>query len=326
MTDPRLRPDQVRELRAMLVSTAQSETASAPKPVSPPRARAAWRLGLGAVAVGAVATVVAVVAAVAPHGKPAAPVEASAMLRDAADVTSDPQLADGQFLKLATSASYLALTTVDGRVETTIGYLESQLREVYLPADSGDRPVAQTTYVAPTVFFGDGAQEFAAREWNGQSSTSVASVAQPVSDPDDATRPVEDLSGMPRDPAALLQYLVDYRYQAGSSDENVFAHVVDLLRSGTVKSELRAALYRALALMPAVVVTDQQAVLDGRMGTAVGLHGDVGDTRQEIVIDPATGEYIGVRLVTIDGFGEIPPGTALEATAVSATVVNSVPR
>ena len=321
MTDPGLRPDQVREMRSMLVSATRSEPAAAARP------RAAWRIGWGAAAVGALAAVVGVVNVVAPHGRPAAPtVEASAMLRGAAEATSDPKLADGQFLKLATSASYLALTTVDGRVETTIGYLESQLREVYLPADSGARPVAQTTYVAPTVFFGDGAQEFAAREWNGQSSTSVASAAQPVSAPDDATRPVEDQSAMPRDPAALLQYLVDYRYQAGTSDENVFAHVVDLLRSGNVKSDLRAALYRALALMPAVVVTDEQATLDGRVGTAIGLHGDVGDTRQEIIIDPASGEYIGVRLVTVDGFGEIPPGTALEATAVSATVVNSVPR
>lgn len=316
MTDPRLRPDQVSAMRAMLVSVSEGE------PVAKPRV--ARRIGFGAVAVGAIAAVVAVVNIVDPTGKPAAPtVDASVMLRDAATATSDPEVADGQFLKLATSATYLALTTVDGSRETTIGYLESQLRELYLPADSASPPVAQTTYVAPTVFFGEGAQEFAAREWSGQPE---ASVALPVSAPDDATRPVEDQSAMPREPAALLDYLTAYRYQAGSSDENVFAHVVDLLRVGNVKSDLRAALYRALALMPAVVVTEQQATLDGRVGTAIGLQGDVGDTRQEIIIDPTSGEYIGVRLVTINGFGEIPPGTALEATALSTTVVNSVPR
>ena len=310
-------------MRDMLVSAVEPALAAKPRSDRRLRLRIA---GLGAVGVAAIAALVAVVNVVAPSGRPAAPtVEAAAMLRDAADATSDPELADGQFLKLATSASYLALTTVDGSVDTTIGYLESQVREVYVPADSTDRPVAQTTYVAPTVFFGAGAQEFAAREWNGQASTSVASAALPVADPD-ATRPVEDQSAMPRDPAALLRYLTDYRYQAGSSDENVFAHVVDLLRAGNVKSDLRAALYQALALMPAVVVTDSQASIDGRVGTAVGLRGDAGDTRQEIIIDPATGEYIGVRLVTIAGFGEIPPGTTLEATAVSTTVVNSVPR
>lgn len=316
MTDPRLHPAQVRAMRAMLVSATEAE------PVAKPRV--ARRIGFSAVAVGAIAAVVAVVNIVVPTGKPAVPpAQASVMLRDAAKATTDPQVSDGQFLKLATSATYLALTTVDGRRDTAIGYLDSQLREVYLPSDSAGQPVAQTTYVAPTVFFGEGAQEFAAREWTGQSA---ASVALPVSAPDDATRPVEDQSAMPRDPAALLAYLSEFRYQAGSSDENVFAHVVDLLRAGNVKSDLRAALYRALALMPGVVVTEQQATLDARTGIAIGLQGDVGDTRQEIIIDPTSGEYIGVRLVTINGFGEIPPGTALEATALSTTVVNSVPR
>lgn len=332
MTDPELRPDQVRAMRAMLASVAQEHARpERTRPAGTRTRRAGFRpLAIGAVAVAAIAALVAVVNVAAPSGESADPsARASAMLREAADATSDPHLADGQFLRLATSASYLALTTVDGDTGTTIGYLESQLREVYLPADTAERPVAQTTYVAPTVFFGAGAQEFAAREWSGQSQASVASAAVPVAVPDsepDATRPVEDLAAMPREPAALLRYLTDYRYQAGSSDENVFAHVVDLLRAGGLKSDLRAALYRALAMMPAVVVTDRQATLDGRVGTAIGLHGDAGDTRQEIIIDPASGEYIGVRLVTIDGFGEIPPGTILEATAVSTTVVNSVPR
>ncbi|GAB3605367.1 hypothetical protein GCM10027413_07760 [Conyzicola nivalis] len=317
MSDPRLRPEQVNAMRFMLVSAAERSA----KPDRAPRI--VRRVGFGALAAGALAAVVAAVTVVVPAGRPADPsAGASTMLREAAKATDDPEVGDGQFLRLATSASYLALTTVDGRVETTIGYLESQLREVYLPADETGRPVAQTTYVEPTVFFGDGAQEFAAREWSGQSDV----VAVPVSQQADATRPVEDQSAMPRDPAALLAYLTEFRYQAGSSDENVFAHVVDLLRAGNVKSDLRAALYEALALMPSVVITEQQASLDGRVGTAIGLQGTEGDTRQEIIIDPTTGEYIGVRLVTISGFGEIPPGTPLEYTALSTSVVNQVPR
>jgi hypothetical protein len=317
MSDPRLRQEQVDAMRSMLVSAVEAPAARTRTP------RVATRIGFGALAAGAIAAVVTAVTVVAPSNPPVDPsAEASTMLREAAAATDDPEVGDGQFLRLATSASYLALTTVDGRVETTIGYLESQVREVYLPADESGRPLAQTTYVEPTVFFGDGAQEFAAREWSGQSDV----VAVPVSQQADATRPVEDQSAMPRDPAALLAYLTEFRYQAGSSDENVFAHVVDLLRAGNVKSDLRAALYQALALMPSVVITEQQATLDGRVGTAIGLRGTEGDTRQEIIIDPSTGEYIGVRLVTISGFGEIPPGTPLEYTALSTTVVNEVPR
>jgi hypothetical protein len=315
MSDPRLRPDQVGAMRAMLVSATQA-------PAAKTRAPLMRRVGFGALAAGAVGAVAAIVAAVtvvAPAGAPGDPsVQASTMLRDAAASTADPEPGDGQFLRLATSASYLALTTVD---DTTIGYLESQLREVYLPADAADETVAQTTYVEPTVFFGTGAEEFAARDRIGQ--TDVVTVG---ASPADATKPVEDQAAMPRDPSALLDYLVEYRYQAGSSDENVFAHVVDLLRTGTVTSDLRAALYRALALMPAVVVTEERAEIDGRVGTAIGLRGTAGDTRQEIIIEPSTGDYIGVRLVTIDGFGQIPAGTALEYTALSTSVVNSVPR
>ena len=318
MNEPKLQPEQVSAIRGVLL--AYSEEA-------PPRApRVVRRVGLGALVAGAAAAALAIVSAVVPSGGAGAPpadssAEASGMLRDAARATSDPELADGQFLRLATTASYLALTTADGTVDTTIGYLESQRREVYVPADARGESIEQTTHVAPTVFFGRGAEEFAERRWSGPPAT-VAAVGQQT----DATRPVENQAAMPRDPEALLAYLREFRYQAGSSDENVFAHVVDLLRAGGLKSDLRSALYQALALMPSVTVTEEQATLDGRRGTAIGLEGTGGDTRQEIVIEPSTGEYIGVRMVTVAGFGEIPPGTPLEYTALSASVVNSVPR
>ncbi|GAB2467082.1 hypothetical protein HD599_000356 [Conyzicola lurida] len=315
MNDPRLQPDQVRAMRAMLVAHVEEGAA-------PARRRYAVRAGFGALAVGALAAVVAVVTVVVSPGDPADSPNAPGMLRAAADATADPEPADGQFLRIATSASHLAITSVDGSVDTAIGYVDSQVRDVYLAADGTVEPVATTTSVEPTVFFGAGAQQFAAESWNGDDDVVVV----PASLGADLTRPVEDQSAIPRDPDALLVYLIEYRYQAGSSDENVFAHVVGLLRTGNVASDLRAALYRALALMPSIVITEEEATLDGREGTAIGLRGADGDTRQEIVIDPSTGEYIGVRRVTIDGFGEIPPGTALEYTALSTSVVDSVPR
>lgn len=316
MTDPKLQPDQVQAIRAALLAYGGTAPARGTRTVR--------RIGIGALALGAATAVVAAVGVVLPTDAPGTAdpaAQASATLRDAALATVDPQPADGQFLKLETTASYLALSTADGRADSTIGYLESQRREVYVPADARGQSVEQTTQVAPTVFFGQGAEDFAKRKWNGAPAT-----VAPVSRQTDSTRPVEDLAAMPRDPEALLAYLREFRYQAGSSDENVFAHAVDLLRAGGLKADLRAALYEALALMPSVAITAEQATLDGRVGTAVGLLGTGGDTRQEIVIEPATGEYIGVRLVTVDGFGEIPPGTPLEYTAVSTTIVNSVPR
>jgi hypothetical protein len=312
MNDPKLQPEQVSAIRSVLLSYGEQAPSRAPRVVR--------RAGFGALALGAATAVVAGVIVAIPDEAAPAP-QASAMLRDAATAAVDPEPADGQYLKLETTASYLALTTADGTVDSTIGYLESQRREVYVPADARGESIEQTTLVAPTVFFGRGAEEFAERARNAAPVAAATAGRQT-----DSTRPVENLAAMPRDPRALLAYLREFRYQAGTSDENVFAHVVDLLRAGGLKSDLRAALYSALALMPSVTITEEQASLDGRVGTAIGLLGADGDTRQEIVIDPATGEYIGVRLVTVTGFGEIPPGTPLEYTALTATIVNSVPR
>ena len=317
MTQPKLEPEQLLALRGLLVAAV--EDSAKPRHV-------ARRVGVGALALAGVAAVVAVVAATLPAGPPADPsVEASEMLRIAAEAAHDPAVASGQFLKLATTASYLATTSLDGSPESTIGYLDSRVRETFIPADDSARPIELTTYARPTVFYGAGAEAFAARDWK-RAVEPESSATRVVVAETDATRPVEDQSSMPRDPQALLDYLVDFRYQAGSSDENVFAHVVDLLRSGTVKSDLRAALYEALALMPAVVITEQQTTLDNRQGTAIGLQAADGASRQEIIIDPTTGEYIGVRIVSVHGVGEIPAGTTLEYTALTASVVDSVTR
>jgi hypothetical protein len=317
MTQPKLEPEQLHAMRGMLVAAV--EDGAKPRPV-------ARRVGVGALALGAVAALVAAVVALPPSTGPADPsADASTMLRTAAKAADDPAVADGQFLRLATTAAYLATTSLDGRPESTIGYLDARTRETFIPADDNARPLELTTYVEPTVFFGAGAEEFAARDRKRASEASTDTPRVVVAEPD-ATRPVEDLSSMPRDPEALLDYLVDFRYQTGSSDENVFAHVVDLLRSGTVKSDLRAALYEALALMPSVVITEQQTTLDDRRGTAIGLETVDGASRQEIIIDPATGEYIGVRIVSVNGVGEIPAGTTLEYTALTASVVDRVAR
>jgi len=317
MTEPKLEPAQLLVLRGMLVAAVEAELK--------PR-RTVRRVGIGALALGAIAAVVAAVVALPPSAGPADPsAEASTMLRTAAKAANDPTVADGQFLKLATTAAFLATTSLDGRPESTIGYLDARVRETFIPADDSARPIEMTTYVEPTVFFGAGAEAFAARDRKRAAEAATDAPRVVVAEPD-ATRPVEDLSLMPRDPRALLDYLVDFRYQAGSSDENVFAHVVDLLRSGTVKSDLRAALYEALALMPSVVITEQQTTLDDRRGTAIGLATADGASRQEIIVDPATGEFIGVRIVSVNGVGEIPAGTTLEYTALTASVVDRVAR
>ena len=77
--------------------------------------------------------------------------------------------------------------------------------------------------------------------------------------------------------------------QCLSHESDVFDHVATLLESGTAPADLRAALYRALALVPDVTITNQQAALDGRRGTAFGLPRDGVKNQQELIIDAVTG-------------------------------------
>ena len=85
--------------------------------------------------------------------------------------------------------------------------------------------------------------------------------------------------------------------------------MADLLRSGLVPADLRAALYRVLGKVPGLEITEQVANLDGKKGTAYGISDD--GTRHDVIIDPATGQFIGERQITDEGFEGIPAGTVI---------------
>jgi hypothetical protein len=102
----------------------------------------------------------------------------------------------------------------------------------------------------------------------------------------------------------------------------VVVTVADLLRSGLVPADLRAALYRALALLPGLEITEDVANLAGKHGTAFGIDGDI--ERQDLIIDPATGEFIGERTVALAGGPLYPAGTVTNFSSVSTTVVDAI--
>ena len=110
--------------------------------------------------------------------------------------------------------------------------------------------------------------------------------------------------------------------QGQSPDGQALVFIADRLRSGIVPADLRAAFYEAAALIPGVTIVESQATLDGRTGVAIGR--DEGSIeRQEIIIDPSTGLYIGERLVTLAGMNEIPSGTVVSWSAVTTSVTDS---
>lgn len=87
----------------------------------------------------------------------------------------------------------------------------------------------------------------------------------------------------------------------------------------------RAVLFEAIALLPRIQITHDTAVHDGRTGTAFSVEPTDDRDRLEIIMDPATGRYIGEREVTTTAMGAVPPGTKVSYTAVETHVVDSAP-
>lgn len=100
----------------------------------------------------------------------------------------------------------------------------------------------------------------------------------------------------------------------------LLGYAADALRSGVLGKEVRAALYEALTTVPGLEITEEEATLDGRVGTALGI--EDGTQRQEIIIDPDTGEFIGERAVLSEGSGDLPEGTVLNHSSVTTAVVD----
>jgi hypothetical protein len=73
---------------------------------------------------------------------------------------------------------------------------------------------------------------------------------------------------------------------------------------------------------PAAPYRRERAVnLDGRAGIAYG--SDDGKYREEIIVDPATGTFIGSRSVDTDGEDK---GDVVAYSSVSTEVVDAAPR
>lgn len=130
----------------------------------------------------------------------------------------------------------------------------------------------------------------------------------------------EFLASLPRDPHQLYDLLREMPMPVAMSEANwVMNRAVTTLVSGRAPADLRAALYRALALLPGLQVTEQVANLDGHQGTALGLT-EYG-VRHDLIIDPATGQFIGERMVYVSDEFDVPPGTVFTYTSVSNPVV-----
>ncbi|WP_420369190.1 CU044_5270 family protein [Curtobacterium sp. L1-20] len=233
--------------------------------------------------------------------------------------TSDPVVGTGQYLEVATHSA-VATSTGAGT------YLASQDGQLYVPADTGSTWVWVREPEAVVKTFGAGSEQAAAQTPKTKGEYLRADSGRFYGAP--AAVSPASMQGLPRDSAALLRHIYTVTEgQGGSRDGEALVWIADILRSGIVPADLRAALFTAAAAIPGVELTDEQANLDGHSGVAIGRTESDG-TRQELIIDPTTGLMVGERSVVTGKAAtalRVPNGTAIEWTTVTTSVVDSAP-
>ncbi|WP_134519615.1 CU044_5270 family protein [Cryobacterium frigoriphilum] len=279
--------------------------------------------------VGAVAAAAVILAGVIIPSGNGSSAEAATILNDAAALTitsSDLVAAPGEYLKIATEAAYATVgRSGDGEPVT---WISPSTITVYKPGDPDADWVMERHDLAPTEFFGDGAEASALANWAVMPNDPLTNGIFRAQDAAfyGAPDPARSTDALPRDPQELYEYIrSEYNGGSNNPDEDAWVRITALLRTGTAPADLRSALYRAAALVPGIEAIPGQATLNGRTGIALGRIESSRDERQDIIIDPETGELIGERTVrTKAGFGA-PAGTIWAATAVTTTVVDTTP-
>ncbi|MET9227639.1 CU044_5270 family protein [Lentzea sp. NPDC003310] len=132
----------------------------------------------------------------------------------------------------------------------------------------------------------------------------------------------EFVAALPKDPAAMLERL---REAGQTGDAGALVEAGEALNSGEYPAEVRATIFRALALLPGLVVTDKRANLDGKEGVALGMK--YFDDFTEIIVDPANGDYIGRRATVAEDLpadkGGLEKGTVRSSSAVTTKIVDA---
>ncbi|MEU2611459.1 CU044_5270 family protein [Micromonospora sp. NPDC007271] len=130
----------------------------------------------------------------------------------------------------------------------------------------------------------------------------------------------EEMVDLPSDPDLLLEKIyADTRGQGNSPDGEAFTAIGDLLRESLMPPKISAALYRAAAKIPGVVLVPDSVDAAGRHGVAVA-HVEFGE-RTEWIFDKTTYEYLGERSYLVEDTSD---GKAGMLTATTAVITRAV--
>ena len=335
---PERHPDDVIRGRAALLRAIDAPPA--PAPVRHPRQRWVW-IGSAAAATCALTGVIVFGGALgAPVGADPAAAAVLGSAATAARNVVDPVVGPGQYLEIRTDAVYAASGTTiadsdrarlenDGNIQDgdLTSFLETQLGALWVPADRSGDWIEVRCARTPVQTFGPRSETFAAEMGIvGGDSRMVFPAGKTEYGAPITMFDTDSAADLPRDPHQLLERIYEENGNAGPSrDGEALVWLADRLRSGTVPADLRSVFYETAALIPGVTITEEQATLNGRTGTAIGRDEDKSGFRQDIIIDPETGAFIGERQVLLSPVADMPAGTSTGSTSVTTTVVDAAP-
>ncbi len=329
-------------LKNIGVESGPSVKSQAPRSRSIPR-----RVALGSAAAALLVGAFVAADVIVPGSHGGATAEAAEVLNNAAVATiqtSDPVVGPGQYLKVeTTSLTWGGMQAADG---SDLSWQETTGGQVYVPADRGgewvwnreDRVPIESSSEAAKAAAAEQAKARAAKARTpealaaGVRTQSVGILRAPggafYGNKPEVLKgtPLNEASSLPRDPRDLLDLIYERTEGAGKSPEHeAFVTIADGLRTGVVPADLRAALFKAAALIPGVTVGDKQATVDGRTGVAVGIPSPDGVARTDIIIDPTSGLVLGEQDVCLKDYPGFPAGTVSSWTSVHTSVVSSAP-
>lgn len=306
----------------------------------PRRARGSFLAVIG-LAVAATGAATVLFPGGAPGGNRA---EAAETLEKAATLairTIDPVVAPGQYLRVTTEAFSSSSLARDDDPETVITVGDTYTIEVYVPYDRDEDWVEVRS---PRVLIGEvsseaaelfaEAQEYERPGLRGGISPTLGFTHRAPREQLWITQEEEmsafvSLPDEPEPALALLRGDLGQNPRARITAEDgaqAFSAVTDVLREGLLPAESRALAYRMLALLPGVVLGEADAEIGNRGGVAIGIpsaHSDEPEVRYEIIVDPASGAFLGERMVLVDAAGRARE--VIGQTLVRAEVVLSAP-
>jgi hypothetical protein len=132
------------------------------------------------------------------------------------------------------------------------------------------------------------------------------------------------MASMTRDPDQLLAQLREMTKgdQKVPPDSMAFQLVSGFLHERNVPADLRMVFYRVLAKLPSIEITENVPNLAGHEGTSFAVRDD--DFREEIIVDPATGQMIGERRRTVRAQNGMKAGTVLADSSLETVVVDGM--